>query len=524
MSSRTIRTPVLILGSGVAGLSVAYHLENRSALLVSKSVFAEGGSTVLAQGGIAASLGEDDSPLLHAEDTLEAGAGLSKEEIVELVTREAPERIRELLELGARFDRDGEGNLALGREGAHSRRRIVRADGDASGAELARSLGRAVGTKQGIRHLDGVFAVDLILDQGRIVGISAVDAKNEPLIILAGATVIATGGIGQLWLRSSNPSEATGDGLAMAIRAGARVSGLELMQFHPTGLLRSAPGPLPLLTEALRGEGAHIIDETGARFLLDVDGRGELAPRDIVARGIFRHQRAHHRAFLDLSVLEVDFDQRFPTISRFCREEGLEPGVDLLPITPLAHYHMGGIVTDQKGRSSLPGLFACGEAASSGLHGANRLASNSLLEGLVFGARIGRYLSKGPLSLPGKPVLSSIRARRLGAENPALLHRLQSLMEKRVGILRSEAGLRRALEDLGEIREQVKERGELLNLIDVAEMICRAALMRRESRGSHFRVDFPHPSPSWRQDLIFEGRRPLPLEPLSRTAANSGGR
>jgi len=518
MSPRILQTPILILGSGVAGLSVAFHLEERSAILLSKSPFARGGSTILAQGGIAASIAEDDSPALHAEDTIEAGAGLSKKDIVELVTEEAPEQIRELIRIGAVFDRNRDGKLQLGREGAHSRRRIVRANGDASGAELARALGRAVALKPQIRLFDGVFALDFILDQGRVVGVNAVDAEGEPIVILAGVTIVATGGIGRLWLRTSNPEGATGDGLAMAIRAGARVSGLEFMQFHPTGLLRSGPGPLPLLTEALRGEGAHLVDERGRRFLTEIDARGELAPRDIVARGIFRHQREQHDVFLDASPLKLDFERRFPTVSDFCRKEGLRPGVDPLPITPVAHYLMGGIVTDRNGRSSLPGLYACGEVASTGLHGANRLASNSLLEGLVFGARIGKFLSRSPLSIPRSPGHRRIRVQALDRENPALIHRLQVLMQEEAGIIRSEGGLRRALEEIGEIRAQLTGPGEVLNMLDVAENLCRAALVRRESRGSHYRRDFPHSSASWRQDLLFEGRRCLRPGPMPLTA------
>lgn len=519
MKPRVFQTPILILGSGVAGLSVALHLKKRSAILLSKSPFARGGSTILAQGGIAASIAEDDSPALHAEDTIQAGAGLSKKDIVELVTREAPEQIQELIRLGAVFDRSLDGKLQLGREGAHSRRRIVRANGDASGAELARALGRAVAQKPQIRLLDEVLALDLLLDQGRVVGVNAVDAEGEPVVILAGVTIVATGGIGRLWLRTSNPEGASGDGLAMAIRAGARVSGLEFMQFHPTGLLRSGPGPLPLLTEALRGEGAQIVDETGRRFLFDLDPRGELAPRDIVARGIFHHQREQHEVFLDTSPLKLDIERRFPTVSDFCREEGLRPGVDPLPITPVAHYLMGGIVTDRDGQSSLPGLYACGEVASTGLHGANRLASNSLLEGLVFGARIGRLLSRSPISIPRNRGDGRFRLQALDRGNPAFIRRLQVLMQERVGIIRSEAGLRQALEEIEEIRAQLTGPGELLNMLDVAENVCWAALVRRESRGSHYRRDFPNSSPSWHQDLLFEGRRCLRPAPMSLTAA-----
>lgn len=502
MDARVLQTPVLILGSGVAGLSVALHLEGHSAILLSKTGFASGGSTVLAQGGIAAAVGEDDSPILHTQDTVAAGAGLSLREIARLVSSDAPHRIRELLDLGADFDRSSSGGLALGREGAHSRRRIVRAHGDASGAELARVLGRAVHEKAGIQHLDRVFAQDLILEQGRVIGVYGLDEENRPLIILAGATVLATGGIGQLWSHSSNPREATGDGLAMAIRAGARCSGLEFMQFHPTGLWNSRPGPLPLLSEALRGEGAHIIDEMGRRFLLSLDPRAELASRDIVARAIFRHQSDGHQVFLDLSPLGPSLETRFPTISAFCHDEGLKPEIDPLPITPLAHYHMGGVWTDADGRSSLQGLYACGEVASTGLHGANRLASNSLLEGLVFGARIGDRLSKDlprlPIStLPSFPE-ELLRARSVKDENESTLHCLQETMWQRVGLLRSETGLLRALDEIRSLGDHTKGPGELANMLTIAGMICRAALLRRESLGAHFRSDYPPLKPLFR--------------------------
>jgi len=504
MKTPVLQTPVLILGSGAAGLSVALHLRGRPAILLSKTGFARGGSTILAQGGIAAAIGAEDSAALHSRDTILAGAGLSRRESVESVTEEAPRRIRELLDLGAAFDRDARGNLSLGREGAHSRRRILHAHGDATGAEIARTMGRALASRPGIRLLEHVFAVDLEVDRGRVTGVRAVDEDGRPLLILAGATVLATGGIGQLWLRSSNPVEATGDGLAMALRAGAATAGLEFMQFHPTGLLRSGPGPLPLLTEALRGEGARVVDENGSPFLEGIDPRAELAPRDIVARAIFRKQMEGHEIRLDLSSLAARMSEEFPTVLKFCTEAGLDPGHDLLPITPLAHYHMGGIVTDSLGRTSLQGLFACGEVASTGLHGANRLASNSLLEGLVYGARIGEFLSKTPLELPAATQTFSAQPeiRRLSSEDPGLMHRLRELMWRDVGILRRESGLRRALDEIRSLRRRNSRRGELSNMLDVAACITRAALRRRESRGSHFRTDFPRTSPAWRRDLI----------------------
>jgi len=520
-----LRTDVLILGSGVAGLSTAIHLDGRDCLVMSKSRFARGGSTMLAQGGIAAALGPGDSPARHAADTMDAGAGLCREKSVRLMTTRAPAAIRELLDLGAALDRGRDGNLVFGREGAHSRRRIAHASGDATGPELCRILARAVAAQPRIRVLERIHAVDFIAEDNRIMGVYAVDRAHRPLIILAGAVVCATGGSGRLWLETSNPEEATGDGLAMAARAGARIEGLEFVQFHPTALSLPGSAPRPLLSEALRGEGALIVDENGQRFLAGIDSRQELAPRDIVARGIFHHLQDGHRVFLDLTPLGPGLARRFPTVAGLCKLHGFDPVNDLLPVTPAAHYHMGGIITDDRGRTSLDGLYACGEVASTGLHGANRLASNSLLEGLVMGTRIGRDIAASCPPTPGLPWarMKDMHPRgftALGRTEADDLLRLRRMMWTKVGIIRDEAGLKAALEEIDAITENHRERGEFLNMLEIARLISRAALLRRESRGAHYRRDFPWPSPSWQQNLVFSKGDFEALHPVSSAAAH----
>ena len=515
---RVRTSEVMVVGTGVAGLAAALGSSPRAVTVLTKSRLGEGGSSAWAQGGVAAAVGEDDSPELHAADTLAVAGGLGDPEVVEVLTREGPVRIGELIALGARFDRaeggDGRGgskhlvdglvragelgaasasgadvarqaveppadregrprlasdgapagkpgaawasgvaaaseafqpsanrearshqaagassagkpgvtcpsgagtataDLSLGREAAHSRRRILHAGGDATGAELVRALTRAVVNAPGVRVEEECFAIDLVVDAmpgggHRVVGVVTLDGSGRRTLHLAGAVVLATGGLGQLYAHTTNPSEVTGDGLAMAARAGARLVDLEMVQFHPTALAAAegaaeADSPHSLLTEALRGEGAVLIDSAGHRFMLDEHPDAELAPRDVVARAIHRRREAGEAVYLDArAVVGERFPERFPTVFEKAMAAGIDPRVEALPVTPAAHYHMGGIATDGRGRSSLPGLWVCGEAASTGAHGANRLASNSLLEALVFGARVAGDTAARLTGLPG---------------------------------------------------------------------------------------------------------------------------
>lgn len=502
---------VVVVGSGVAGLTAALGCAPRRVTLLTKGRLGAGGSSPMAQGGVAAAVGEDDSPALHAADTLGAGAGLNVPEVVALLAREGPERIQELLALGARFDRDAAGRLALGREAAHSRRRILHAR-DATGAELVRTLVEAVRRAPEIRVVEEVFAVDLVVEDGAVVGLLAVDAAGRRLLVQASAIVLATGGLGRLYLHTTNPPEATGDGLAMAARAGARLVDLEFVQFHPTALAAGGD-PLPLLTEALRGEGAVLLDAGGRRFMTAEHPDAELAPRDVVARAIWSRLAAGERVVLDArGAVGKRFPERFPTVFAACRARGLDPCREPMPVVPAAHYHMGGIDVDERGRTSLPGLWACGEVAATGAHGANRLASNSLLEALVFGARVAADVRERRPALraaAAPPATAGAPAQRDGASawsrsaDPGLVAAVRTIMWERVGLVRDERGLAAALAELSALRAAHPDAtGEGRNLLDLAGLVTAAALARRESRGGHYRTDHPHPDPSWERRLF----------------------
>ncbi len=525
LPDRVRATDVVVVGAGVAGLAAALHADGLEVALLAKGEFARSGSSVHAQGGVAVALGADDSPDRHAGDTLRAGGGLTDPAVVRSVTAEGPARVRELVALGARLDRREDGRLALGREAAHSRNRIAHAAGDATGAELVRALAESVRRLQRVRVVEHTTALDLVVDGSRVIGLLAADRDGGVTLWAADHVVLATGGTGQLWEHTTNPVGSTGDGIAIAARAGARLANLEMMQFHPTALADGS-NPMPLLTEALRGEGAVLVDDAGRRVMEGVHPDLELAPRDVVARAIWRARRAGREVLLDATGIGARFPERFPTVLRLCRERGLDPRLEAVPVAPSAHYHMGGVTTDAVGRTTLRGLWACGEVAWTGLHGANRLASNSLLEALVIGARTGGALVASPRGRG-----ASHRALRVasgsGARPPTprddergLRRRLRAAMWDGVGLERTAGGLARARAELERLAEEIgAASGELANALLVARMVTRAAILRTESRGAHFRADFPYPEPAWRQDLIWSGLEPVAPVPLPTAVA-----
>jgi L-aspartate oxidase len=510
---------VVVVGSGVAGvttvLAIRRALPAARILLVTKSVL-DDGSTRWAQGGVAAALGPGDSPEDHLADTLTAGAGICDPAAVRALVTEGPDAVRRLMSIGAEFDREPAGPLALTREGGHLRRRIAHAGGDATGAEISRALLAALADAADSAQLDVIehaLAIDLlrtpdgraagitlhVLGEGQQDGVGAVHAR---------AVVLATGGFGQVYAATTNPLVSTGDGVALALRAGAEAADLEFIQFHPTVLWLgpTAHGRQPLISEAVRGEGAFLVDGAGRRFMVGQHPLADLAPRDVVAKAMMRVmiETGTDHVFLDGRHLGAQLWQhRFPTIQASCREHGIDPVTELIPVVPAAHYASGGIRTDLRGRTSVPGLFACGETASTGVHGANRLASNSLLEGLVFAERIAARLAAGlpPAAEPGPDT------RAVGLLDPAIVTPLQHLMSARAGVLRSGAGLAAALAGLAALGEQTSDKPgaeawQATSLHLVASGIVSAALAREETRGSHWREDFPDLSDAWRGHVI----------------------
>ena len=480
----------IVVGSGIAGLSTALGLGR--CIVVTKTALGAG-SSEWAQGGIAAAFGAGDDPAQHAADTVAVGAGLVDESVARLVAAAGPDRIRWLRRLGVQFDQNDAGFLHMGREAGHGRNRIVHADGDATGREVMRALRHAVNENPQIEVRERAHVIDLARAGSRIVGAVMVDAAGRHEVVLAPAVVLATGGIGRIYARTTNPVEATGDGLAVAIRAGAVVRDVEFVQFHPTALAGPAD-PLPLLTEALRGAGAALVDGTGRRFMAGLHPDGDLAPRDVVARSVWSQLTSEGGAFLDTSGIGAEFESRFPSAFGAARAAGLDPTVDLLPVTPAAHYHMGGIATDVDGRTSLSGLYACGEVAATGLHGANRLASNSLLEALVFAVRVSAAVwnIETPLRLSGVgiPISASI----VGGSPTSEIEEMRTLMWRHVGLVRDGRGLTSALDRFEALAELLGRSTTGRNLMTVARLVTAQALAREESRGSHFRSDHPLPA------------------------------
>ncbi len=475
----------LVVGAGVAGLSVALGL-HRAFVITAKEM----GSTWWAQGGIAAAIAEDDSPQAHAADTLAVSGGLAVDEAVAALTQGGPEAITRLIGMGAEFDRDDEGALLLGREGGHHARRVVHADGDATGAEVMRALNDAVGAAATVEMMEG-RVVDLARQGERVVGVVTAEGKRR-VVYTAPAVVMATGGAGRMYARTTNPPGVSGEGIVIAARAGARLADLEFVQFHPTAL-NAGKDPMPLLTEALRGEGATLVDASGRRFMDRYHPMAELAPRDIVARAIFWQYDRGSGAYLDGRSI-LNFHERFPTVTAHAMSVGLDPAEDLLPVSPAAHYYMGGIDADTHGRTSVSGLWAVGECASSGVHGANRLASNSLLEGLVFGARVAVDVDQAQTV-----EVNAVAVPKDGLDLPVVpgpvIEELRQIMWDRVGLIRTGDGLWAARNAILEMEGVLGRTIAGRNAADLAMLITMAALRRSESRGGHYRADYPDEDP-----------------------------
>ncbi|HKX99959.1 MAG TPA: L-aspartate oxidase [Steroidobacteraceae bacterium] len=480
-----ITAPAVVVGGGIAGLSTALSLEG---CVVASGAPVGDGASRLAQGGIAAAIGPGDAPAQHSADTLRVSAGLAAEDVAALVTDAAPRRIAWLREIGVAFDVDANGSLVLGREAGHGRHRIVHAGGDRTGAAVMQALAWAARNRPDIRLLEGFALVDLVTCGARVAGVLLEAAGGSRLAVLAPHVVLATGGVGAAFEHTTNPASSQGAGLAAAARCGVRLADLEFMQFHPTALA-VAGDPQPLLTEALRGAGALLLDDRDRRFMREIHADAELAPRDVVARAVAARRRAGRAVFLDATGIRA-LGERFPGAVAIARAAGFDPGRQPLPVAAAAHFHMGGIATDADGATSLPGLWACGEVACTGLHGGNRLASNSLLEGLVFGERIARALRVASMPVPRGPLEVARRA-RLPAADPARLGVLRRLVGESLGPLRDGASLSAARDRLAAWRCESRAEEDVTA---VGGLLVAAALDRRESRGAHYRSDFPAPS------------------------------
>jgi L-aspartate oxidase len=523
MSVRT--DSVIVVGSGMAGLVCALALAPRSVMLMTKTPRLEGGSSLWAKGGIAAAVGPEDTPEHHAADTLSAGAGLSDPESALRLAEEGVENLQWLVDEGVPFDRAVDGTLDLAREAAHGYARIVHAGGDATGRILMQALIKRVCATRSITVLEDTFAHDLMVSDGQVQGLVAYHPKKGWAYHYASQVVLATGGIGMTWWHTSNPIESTGDGLAMAARAGAKLADLEFVQFHPTALAvknETNGASLPLLTEALRGAGALLLDESGYRFMVSEHPAAEMAPRDVVARAIEKRTRAGHRVYLDLRPVHTGgHSTSFPQAIEASKRAGFDPRTEPLPVIPAAHYHMGGIQTDHRGRTSIDGLWACGEVAATGVHGANRLASNSLLEAMVYARRVAADIRSHPGSQNKQALLAPatprIPANSACAELKRIFDATRELMSRYAGVLRSGDGLETAFSQLSKFDRQLRDLSnryaphdpasadtvvrwsETRNLLLIARLVTLAALQREESRGAHYRDDHPISTREWQR-------------------------
>ncbi len=493
---------MVVIGSGIAGLTTALQAREVGSVMVVTKDILSAGSTQWAQGGIAAALGPGDTPEQHLQDTLVAGAGLCDEDAVRALVTEGPAAVHGLIALGTQFDHTAAGELSLTREGGHLRDRIAHAGGDATGAEIQRALVAAVKAAPDIEVIEHALVLDLVPGaDGGVAGVTlhvmGEGQRDGVGAVMCRAVVLASGGLGQVYSATTNPSVATGDGMALALRAGAVLRDLEFVQFHPTVMWLGAgsTGQQPLISEAVRGEGAFLVDDDGVRFMQGLHELADLAPRDVVAKAIMRRMRETGRPHMWLDARgfgEEKWERRFPTILATCRSHGIDPVTELIPVAPACHYASGGVATDLSGQSSVPGLFACGEVACSGVHGANRLASNSLLEGLVFSRRIALRLGEG-LPAREEPVEDD---RATGLVDGAARRALQDVMTERAGVLRSREGMELGQDELTTAAGASPEvpdvdAWETTNLMTVGSALLGAALMREETRGSHWREDFP---------------------------------
>ncbi len=497
---------IVIVGAGLAGLFTALKLAPTPVTIVSAAKLGKGAASAWAQGGIAAAVGQNDSVIAHAHDTIAAGAGLVDPDIATMVAKEAPARIYDLLDYGVPFDQKDDGQFILSREAAHSQNRIVRVSGDKAGAAIMQTLIERVRRTPSIQILEGFELEDLILTNGSVSGVKlAQETRTDTIhyeIHQVSALVLATGGIGALYAVTTNPAYSRGTALAIAARAGAVISDAEFVQFHPTAL-DFGQDPVPLATESLRGEGAQLIDSNGDPFMSKLHPDGDLAPRDIVTRGVFAQNQNGRGAFLDCrTAIGENFANSFPTVFKSCEKAGYNPQTQPLPVTTAAHYHMGGIATDLRARSSIPGLWAVGEVAATGLHGANRLASNSLLETLVFGDRAARDIATlfaKPSAAYDQP-MEHLLLKRVSSPNTRLedtparetaIQKMRNIMSHHVGVIRNKQGLMSALHDLEQLQETFNKDKLITNMALAARFVVVASLYRKESRGAHFRSDFP---------------------------------
>jgi L-aspartate oxidase len=496
-------TDFVVVGAGIAGLRASVELASAGRVLCLAKREVTESNTQYAQGGIAAALSDEDEVGLHLEDTLKAGDGLVNEQAARILVEEGPHRIEELIDWGTEFDRAGT-KIAFTREGAHSRSRVLHAHGDSTGREIGRALYLKASALKGISFGEFEFTTELIVSDGRVRGVRVLDQHNQIHDIYARAVLLATGGLGQVYSNTTNPAVATGDGVAMAHRAGADISDMEFVQFHPTALyLKNAPRFL--LSEALRGEGAYLRNLDLKRFMAKYHETAELAPRDVVARAIAHELEFEHRpgaaVYLDLTHLNADrVRNRFPTIYATCMQYNIDIATELIPVRPAAHYAMGGVRTDLEGRTSIRGLYAAGEVACTGVHGANRLASNSLLEGLVYGARAARTMREEAGEATGTPTSAVPAAPSSPNGEPRSVEQftqtVQSLMWQHVGVVRDGKSLRDVVAKLRELQRHAPASGgrgarEAANILETGLLIARSALAREESRGAHYRLDFP---------------------------------
>lgn len=506
---------VVIVGGGLAGLFCALKLAPRPVTLISAAPLGQGASSAWAQGGIAAAVAEGDTPEAHAADTIAVGGGIVDETVALGIAREAAPRIHDLLAYGVPFDRNLEGRLAVGREAAHSARRIVHVRGDGAGAAIIAALSDAVRRAPSIRLIEGFVAEALLTEDGAVSGLQLREAGNpaaRPVMLASRAVVLATGGLGHLYGVTTNPLEASGSGLAIAARAGAVIADPEFVQFHPTAIMVGRD-PAPLATEALRGEGATLINGRGERFMTTLHPLAELAPRDIVARGVFAEIAAGRGAFLDArEALGARFAEKFPTVHASCIAAGIDPATQAVPIAPAAHYHMGGIAVDDRGRSSIDGLWAGGEVSCTGAHGANRLASNSLLEAVVYAARIADDIAGRAIPSPAR-LADTLATSRGSTADAAAVKRLRATMSAQVGVIRDGDGLAEAVRSFAALE---REAGNFAvrNMAISALLVAASAWMRRESRGAHFRSDHPAEIPA-------RTRRTMTTLPAAREVAES---